>query len=568
MISISSALDDPALLAPAFPGASWATWRSTILAAEGLPLDQDQLALFRAVADRDPPRRRVRELWAIAGRRSGKDSIASGIATVAALNDYGELLRPGERASVICLAVDRTQAKIVHRYIAGYFNTVPLLRPLIVRETDETIELTNGVEIVVATNSYRSVRGRTIVCAIFDEVSYWRDDDSANPDFETYNAVIPGLVTLPGAMLVGISTPYRRGGLLFDRWRRCYGQPDDDVLVVHGPSTAFNPLLPQSVIDQAIERDPEAAAAEWLAEWRSDIADFVDRLVLESLVVPGRHELPPVPGIPYFGFVDPSGGSSDSMTLAVAHRGADDRAVLDAVREVRPPFSPESVVEEFAALLKSYQVFSVTGDRYAGEWPREQFRKHGVEYLTSDKPKSDIYRELLPLLNAGSVELLDNPRLVSQICGLERRTVRGGRDSIDHPRAGRDDLANSAGGAIVMASAGSMSSWDMLVEESRRAELERAVAAERLRIEAASAAERSRRIEVESRLIDTPAQVWIQFSRPVGVAYVANRAFPASIQQFQFVPGIHCVPRVVWDQHEQYLRGAGAWPVNQVEEAA
>jgi hypothetical protein len=64
-------------------------------------------------------------------------------------------------------------------------------------------------------------------------------------------------------MLIGISTPYRRSGLLFDRWRRFYGKADDGVLVIRGPSTAFNPLLPQSVIDAALERDQEAGAAEW-----------------------------------------------------------------------------------------------------------------------------------------------------------------------------------------------------------------------------------------------------------------------------------------------------------------
>ena len=79
----------------------------------------------------------------------------------------------------------------------------------------------------------------------------------------------------------------------------------------------------------------------------------------------------------YFGFVDPSGGSADSMTLAVAHMEGDD-AVLDALREARPPFSPEAVVGEFAELLRSYRLRSVTGDRYGGEFPRELFRRHGV----------------------------------------------------------------------------------------------------------------------------------------------------------------------------------------------
>ena len=77
-----------------------------------------QASLFRTVADRDPPDRRVRELVAIAGRGAGKDSIASLSAVVAAINfDRRGKLRPGERAVVMCLAVDRSQAGIVFRYI-------------------------------------------------------------------------------------------------------------------------------------------------------------------------------------------------------------------------------------------------------------------------------------------------------------------------------------------------------------------------------------------------------------------------------------------------------------------
>jgi hypothetical protein len=137
------------------------------------------------------------------------------------------------------------------------------------------------------------------------------------------------------------------------------------------------------------------------------------------------------------------------MTLAIAHaeRGV---AVLDAVREVRPPFSPEQVVADFAALLKTYHIHEVTGDRYAGEWPRERFRAHGIEYRLSEAPKSDIYRDTLPLLNSRKVELLDLPRLASQFCGLERRPTRGGRESIDHAPGAHDDIANAVAGALLL----------------------------------------------------------------------------------------------------------------------
>jgi hypothetical protein len=147
----------------------------------------------------------------------------------------------------------------------------------------------------------------------------------------------------------------------------------------------------------------------------------------------------------------PSGGAVDSMTLAIAHRDRAGRAVLDCLRELRPPFSPEAVVGEFAAVLKSYRVSTVTGDRYAGEWPREQCRKHGIEYRVSERTKSDVYREALPLLNSGRVELLDLPRLRAQLLGLERRVARGGKDSVDHGPGGHDDVANAACGVLVLA---------------------------------------------------------------------------------------------------------------------
>jgi hypothetical protein len=109
--------------------------------------------------------------------------------------------------------------------------------------------------------------------------------------------------------------------------------------------------------------------AEYGAQFRNDIESFVSREAVEACVTPGVRERPPVSDVRYSAFVDPSGGSADSMTLAIGHR-LDDVTVLDAVRERRPPFSPEDVVAEFAALLKSYRITKVQGDRYAGECVR------------------------------------------------------------------------------------------------------------------------------------------------------------------------------------------------------
>jgi hypothetical protein len=131
------------------------------------------------------------------------------------------------------------------------------------------LELDNGVDIVIATNSYRSIRGRSLLHVCMDEAAFWKDEFSSSPDIETYNAAKPGL-RLPGSTLTIISTPYRRAGLLYNKFTKHYGKNDDDVLVIKAPSIVLNPTLDQSIIDQALADDPGANASEWLAEWRDD----------------------------------------------------------------------------------------------------------------------------------------------------------------------------------------------------------------------------------------------------------------------------------------------------------
>ena len=429
-------------------GDSWRTWRIVLKAAYGKPLDDDELATFREVAQRDPPKHRVKELWLIVGRRGGKDSMASLIAAQAACYaDEGLALRPGEQALVACFATDREQAKIVHGYTSAYFKMLPSLRRRVIPSAG-VIRLTNNVEIRIVTNSFRAPRGYAIAMAIFDEVAFWRDENSATPDEETYAAVLGG--ASDNTMIVGISTPYKQSGLLYKKWKNHWGpKGDDDILVIKAPTTTFRPTFDRTIIARAMEEDPERARAEYLAEWRRDLADYVQREVIEAAVMNGVREIAPTHGVVYEAFVDPSGGQVDSFTLAIAHREGE-RGVLDCVREARPPFRPKDVVAEFAPLLRYFKCFTVRGDRYAGAWPANEFDEYGIQYEVSELSKGDIYREFLPYLNSGRTSLLDHPRMVNQFCGLDRRTVRGGRDSIDHRPNDHDDVANAVAGALVM----------------------------------------------------------------------------------------------------------------------
>ena len=238
-------------------------------------------------------------------------------------------------------------------------------------------------------------------------------------------------------------------------FRRHYGPAGDPlILVAKGGSRELNPSLSQRVIDRALERDHAAASAEYLAQFRTDLEAFVLREAVDACISTKILERLPQPSLTYYGFVDPSGGSADEMTLAIAHNDHARQMIdIDALRWFKPPFSPEVVVGEFARVLKTYRIDKIVGDRYAGEWPREQFAKFGVKYEPSAKTKSELYVDLLPLINSARIELLDHARANAQLIALERRTARGGRDSIDHPAGAHDDLINAIAGAANLAAA-------------------------------------------------------------------------------------------------------------------
>ena len=162
---------------------------------------------------------------------------------------------------------------------------------------------------------------------------------------------------------------------------------------------------------------------------------------------PKPRELPRASGIIYHAFTDPSGGGADGFSLCIGHRQGE-HAVVDLVRELHG--SPAQIAAEHAATLKAYGIRTVTGDRYAGAWSRDEFRKHGIEYQTSELDRSGLYLELMARLNSGQVELPPVDKLQRQLCALERRTGRGGRDHVDHPPRGHDDLANAVAGVVAV----------------------------------------------------------------------------------------------------------------------
>jgi hypothetical protein len=189
-------------------------------------LPSTEKAVLATVGARQVPLKRVRELVAVVGRGGGKDSIASLVATVE--------LRPGEKATVMCLACDRHQAGILFGYIRGYFETIPAFTVMVTAIGNDWIELCNDVSIEVHTNSFRAVRGRRILCAVLDECAFFRDENFASPNTEVDAAISPCLARVPGSMKILISSVHKRSGLPYQRYRDYFGKDNDDILVVYG----------------------------------------------------------------------------------------------------------------------------------------------------------------------------------------------------------------------------------------------------------------------------------------------------------------------------------------------
>ncbi|MEL6566871.1 MAG: hypothetical protein AAFQ22_00530 [Pseudomonadota bacterium] len=450
-MNIIQAMEDPNLFGSFFRGPSWRPWRAVLKALFALEPEPDDLAAFERVAGgRGWPVQVPREAYFVCGRRGGKSYIVALIATyLACFHSYREYLKPGERGTVMILAADRAQARTLMGYIRGFFAELPLLAQMVKSERAEAVDLINGVSIEITTASFRGVRGYTVVAAIADEVAFWRGENSLNPDHEIFKALRPAMLTIPNAMLLALSSPYRRGGVLWEAYRDYYGQADPNRLVIQAPSQVMNPTLPADYIADEYAKDPISAAAEYGAEFRSDVSAFLDPDWIDAAAIGENRDMAPRDGIEYAAFIDASGGKGDSYTLGIAHM-EDGERVLDVIRGRAPPFQPKEVTRQFAEIAKRYGVSYVSGDKYGAEWVAQEWRDNGLGYEPSEIPRSQIYLETEGAFAAGEVVLPNHPRLVGELRALERKPRSGGRDVVDHPPNGHDDYANAACGALWM----------------------------------------------------------------------------------------------------------------------
>jgi len=419
----------------------------------GLPLTPEQFAIAQQCLDTPevPPHGEYAEGTFICGRRSGKTERLAANVTVyeAVFGGHERYLSPGEIGHCVLLAQDKRAARVAYRYVLAKLQGAPQLKQLITAVRSEEIQLANRITILILPCSWRAPRGFSIPVCALDEFGFFRVE-GINVDKEICDSIRPAQATFPRAKFMKCSTPYAKTGELYRDYATRHQRLE--LLCFHAESKQMNPTLSDTFLESERLRDPDFYDREYLALFSDSIQSAFTREAVEACICPGRFELPPDEKRRYLGCVDPSGGGPDEFSLSIAH--LEKRAIVqDCIRGWRAK-QPQSVVDECTRLLKAYGISMVVGDRYSGTWVRSAFGERGIRYHVSEHTASEAFLELLPVVNQGSIELLDDRMQTAQLIALERRTGRSGKDSLGHPPGGHDDRANSlALGAAYLAQA-------------------------------------------------------------------------------------------------------------------
>ena len=450
---IREALKDPLLLGHVIADDSWSVWRTLLIAAMGkrLPTMSASSSSSSRGASASHCSASTSSRWLL-GEGAVRPAlwqcsypISQRFAVTATL------LR--EVRPAFCSALRKTSVSPRRSldFVQADIEGSDILRGLFRSRRSDTIELASNINIEVRPASFRKLRGPTYIAVIADELAFWyTDSDYANPDDEILAAVRPGLLTTRGPLIMA-SSPYAKKGVLWDTYRKHYGNDGAPNVACRraqhensmppyrrARSTASSSATARATPRSFSRNSAQTSRASCRSKWWKYVSDNTtnSRAAITS----------------YHAFVDVASGSGkDAFAMAISHK-AQDNIIIDCIREKRPPFKPSEVIAEFAPLLKQYRIGKIVGDRYAGGFPPEASQRCGIRYEPAKKTKSELYVDLLPLLNSARITLPRNDRLLSQIVGLERTVTRGsGKENIDHARDAHDDISNSVAGATMLA---------------------------------------------------------------------------------------------------------------------
>jgi len=428
----------------------------------GIPLTQTEEQIFREMAQGNPPlpspNQRWREIWIIGGRGGGKSILTCSIAILTATAiDFSPYIRTGELITIPIIVPHSQDADQDMAYLEGMLDQSPLLR----RELDgdpvmKKIRFSNRrvIEIFTCQKRGKNIRGRTIPLAIMEEAAYMEYEGKV-VDHDILRAIRPGLARIPGSLLLVITSPSAKQGMVWETYRRA-DQFADSILVLKAPTLLLNPDFDPAIIEEERKRDPENARCEYDAEFLEVVESFLPSDLIDSCARDATDHHITLrkynPNITSYIAVTDVAFRADTWTYCILHKEMGEytsRIVLDYIQGFtgtkKHPIDIHFATKEIARVCRQYHVYEIYGDHYAADPIRTALRRQGLLYnpiYISPDYKRSMYSNLKILIEQELLSLLDHPPSIAELKSLQIIFSPSGQWQIKSPKGATEDYAS------------------------------------------------------------------------------------------------------------------------------
>jgi hypothetical protein len=483
-IPFEEAIGEPLLLKGAFDELSKPI-QVALKVIYGLPLSAEELpywAMFQGKAEYDHlgypvsfgdhlyEPREYEDATIILGRRSHKTGGISAFVLGYEALLGGHSKRVGKKQKGRLFLVDQSlehAEQHLQEFVEPVISSSPLLAKEISKVNTDGIFLKNRLAILPGYPNIKIFRGYAIPVVVMDEAGfYYKDKESANPDYEVVRSVEPSMGQFEHRKKLTVSTPWSKEGILWDGFNagtqgEKLSDPEErkkykDTVVLHAPTPAMeNPLLDRKWFEKQYLKDPDAYVREILARFVDSISGLIPESLLRQAVVDApkvrealpRKDHPDDPSPFYVAAMDPA-FRHDQFAFTIVHW--DNGLVQDYLQVWKPSpkvkLVPTEILDEIAPVLQQYRITTVYSDQYQLESLQQLalargFVIIGIDFTRTSKAK--IYGSFITLLKQGQVHLLHNHEQFQELLDLEKKVLPGGTVSISAPLGKFDDIATS-----------------------------------------------------------------------------------------------------------------------------
>lgn len=388
------------------------------------------------------------------GRRSGKD-VMGAVAAIknAAIDDYADLLRPGEQRFIFAVATREQQAREFVRVVRELLDAAPDpdLRALVDdrASTSDEVVFRTGCTLRSLPCSSRAGRGYAVSLVVFNESAHYVSETDGFQAFrEVWRSLVPATAQFhERGYVLTLSTPRWPSGWFHTLCEAGAAGTDPDLFHVHRPTWAMNPDISRESLAAEFVADPDGASAEYGAEFVSGLGAYLDAAAVYACQRPASPVLPPVPGPSYAASLDVA-YHADRTALVVAH--VDGPVIVDACLTWHRA-GHEGMLAEVAAVLKRYGVRRVRIDQFAEVAVRETLARHGIEAdyePWTNERKSNAFGHLKAAINTGGIELPPDRGLLEELVGLQAKPTPSGMTRISAAAGRHDDRATALAGLM------------------------------------------------------------------------------------------------------------------------